>query len=404
MRKIDVQDFHRATRDTTREVNRRIILNLLRDHGPMSRAQLARTMEVPRGMITSLVRKLLSEELVYEGATTEAPRGRKPTLLHLRNTNRLAVGVDLRARETVLVLSDFGGEEVGTLTVPTEMDPTRAADRLASAVEEIVQRHGGARACEGVGVVVPGMVDTERGTVLNAPALGWKEVGLGTALQERLGMPVWLDRDAIACAMAWMWMVGPRKAAGRDFVYLIASEGVGVAIVVDGDVVRGHHYTAGEFGHIPIDLGGPRCSCGSRGCLEAHTSDSATVNRYLAAREVAEPGRPQDGYVGIDEVVAAAAAGCPAARDALRTTGRYLGVGMSAVVNGLNPARIIVGGGITAGWGVVHPMIRAELEERALTPQAAATPVTVDEEYPATRLRGAVALVVAPAFAAPRLG
>ena len=91
MRKIDIQNFQRATRDTPRAVNRRIILNLLREHGPLSRADLARSMEVPRGMITALVNELLEEGLVLEGATTAAPRGRRPTLLHLRSHDRLAL-------------------------------------------------------------------------------------------------------------------------------------------------------------------------------------------------------------------------------------------------------------------------------------------------------------------------
>ena len=110
MRKIDIQDFRRATRDTPRAVNRRIILNLLREHGPLSRADLARTMEVPRGMITSLVNELLEEGLVSEGATTAAPRGRRPTLLHLRSHDRLALGVDIRSSRTVIQLSDFSGQ------------------------------------------------------------------------------------------------------------------------------------------------------------------------------------------------------------------------------------------------------------------------------------------------------
>lgn len=402
MRKIDIQNFQRATRDTPREVNRRIILALLRERGPISRAELARTMDIPRGMITTLVNELMEEGLIQEGATASAPRGRKPILLQLRSHDRFALGVDIRASKTVLTLCDFGGAEVAREEFATHRAAGREVDELVRRAEQLLSTREEGE-CEGLGVVVPGMVDGRTGRVLNAPTLGWRDVDLQEALAARLDLPVYVERDAVACAMARMWMGDDASERSRDFVYLIVSEGVGIGLMVNGQAVRGRHYTAGEFGHIPLDLSGPRCSCGGYGCLEAFTCEAATLARYAEGASEEERLAVVEGTLTVRELVERARSGDAQARGAVEETGRYLGIGMAAIINALNPARIVVGGAITAGWEMVEPRVRAEVRERTLTDSAAGTPLTVDPCYPDTRLRGAAALVVAPAFAAPQI-
>lgn len=401
-RKIDTQNFQRATRDTPREVNRRIILALMRERGPISRADLARLMDVPRGMITTLVNELLAAGLIQEGATAEAPRGRRPVLLQLRSHDRFAVGVDIRTTRTVLTVSDFGGSERARQEIETHRSPEEAVREVAARVQGMLTTAGVER-CEGAGVVVPGMVDAGTGCVLNAPTLGWRDVDLRSLLEHRLGLTVYVERDAVACAMARMWLGQNTGEPSRDFVYLIVDEGVGVGVVVNGSPMRGRDFTAGEFGHIPLDLEGPRCSCGGRGCFEAFTSDSATLKRYAESCQQAPGGGALESGLNVAELVERARRGDAEGRRAVEETGRYLGVGMAAIINSLNPARIVVGGGVTAGWDMVEPRVRGEIDERTLTASAARTPITVDACYPETRRRGAVALVVAPAFSAPQV-
>jgi N-acetylglucosamine repressor len=200
-----------------------------------------------------------------------------------------------------------------------------------------------------------------------------------------------------------MWLGQNTGEPTRDFVYLIVDEGVGVGVVVNGSPMRGRDFTAGEFGHIPLDLNGPPCSCGGRGCFEAFTSDSATLKGYAESRKQVHPGEDLEADLSVEELVERARRGDAAARKAVEETGRYLGVGMAAIINSLNPGRIVVGGGITAGWEMVEPRARTEIDERTLTASAARTPISVDASYAETRLRGAVALVVAPAFSAPQV-
>lgn len=404
MRKIDVQNFRRATRDTPRAINRRIILNLLREHGPVSRADLARLMDIPRGMVTSLVNELLEEDLVYEGTTTSVPRGRRPTLLHLRSHDRLAIGVNVRASRTMVQLTDFAGTELARESFETPPTPGEFVELLAERVGNLLSPAERRRDCEGAGVVFPGMVDRYTGRILHAPTLGWEDVDMGPTLEESLGLPVYMERDAVACAMARLWTTDTQPDQRQNFVYMIVSEGVGTGLVVNNQPVWGQNFTAGEFGHVPIDMDGPPCSCGARGCLEAHASDVATVARYLGipfqGRRTTADVRASG--VSVSDVVGRARAADAAALAALEVTGRYLGVGIAGIVKALDPGRIIIGGEITTGWDLVEPHVTAAVEGQALT-HFASTVVEADPAYTETFLQGASTLVLAPAFAAPNV-
>ena len=407
MRKIDPRNFQRATRTTTKDINRQIVLNLVREYQPISRADLARRMEVARGIVTPLVNELIEQGLLVEGATGASARGRKPTLLHVRAHDRLAVAVDVRLSETQLMLTDFSGRSIATELLATPPRPEELVEALAARIARLLEAHSAAGACEGVGLVVPGMVDRATGRLVNAPTLGWRDVDLRGALEAAVGLPVHVERDAVACALAQMWMGQGAASHGPDsFAYVTFSDGVGAGLVMGGHVVRGHRDAAGEFGHIPLSLDGPACLCGSRGCWEAYTSNQAVVARYLG-RELAT----RESYAEVRatrftvaDVIARARAGDGAAREALEATGRYIGLGLAAIVNALNPARIIVGGEIASAWELIRPPLMAALAERTLTQGTAATPVIPEPHDPQTRLRGAAALVVAPVFAAPTIG
>lgn len=405
VRKINTRSFVRATRTTTREINRRILLNLVREHGPISRADLARNLGATRGMVTSLVNELIADGAVYEGATVDSPRGRKPKMLYIRTRDRLAVAVDVRFSRTYVMLTDFAGTTLALETFETTPDPARLIAELARCTRRLLEAHGARVACEGIGLVVPGMVDQATGRVLNAPQLGWRGVDIRDELARATDLAVQIENAPIACALAHMWLNRRGGTVPNDFVYVTVSDGVGAGVVVNGEVVRGTGNTAGEFGHIPLDLDGPVCLCGARGCLEAYTSNLATLSRYLGRDFSPADARALLHSSGLtaSDVIARARSGDPRARAAIAETARYLGAGLATIVNTLNPAQIVVGGEITEAWALVEPAIRAAIEARALTRASAATPVLPEmaSEYP--RLRGATALLAAPLFAAPRV-
>jgi predicted NBD/HSP70 family sugar kinase len=404
MRRVNPSRFTVATRGTSREINRSILLNLVRARQPISRADLARVMNVRRSVVTLIVNDLLKEGLIFEGATGETVRGRKPTFLYIDSRRRAVVAADIRASETFVMLADLLGKPMtGPTSFPTVREPKALAEQLAARVKRLLADQPGVVACEGIGVVVPGMVEHSTMRVLHAPTLGWRNVNLREPLAAATGLPVQIENSGRACALAQAWaMRDDLLGTGGDIVFVSVSDGVGVGVMIHGEVLRGRHNIAGEFGHLPMSLDGPRCSCGSNGCWEAYVSNPATLARYFGRpSEQAGPTRVEQRQFTIEDLIARARARDAKATAVLDTTARYLGLGLASVINVLDPARVYVGGEITLAWDLIEPAVRTALAERALTPDAAQTDIrpVAATEYP--RLRGAAALVAAPAFAAP---
>jgi len=401
MRKINPHDFTVARRGTSREINRQIALNLIRAHQPVSRADLARLMNVRRGVASLLVSELLSENLIFEGALGESVgRGRRPTFLYIDSRERCVVGVDIRASRTYILVTDVVGRQLGAVSsFQTNRDVDVLIQELARRIKQILTDYN---ACEGVGVSVPGMVEPTKGRVVHAPTLAWHDVNLRDPLAAALGIPVQIENSGKACALAQLWATRSDVVASGNSVFVSVSDGVGVGIVVNGEVLRGRHNTAGEFGHVPLSIDGPKCSCGATGCWEAYVSNLATLSRYFG-RDLSDP-RPRDSEeaaFSVEDLIARARAGEAKALAALSSTARYLGLGLASIVNALDPARVYIGGEITTAWSLIEPIVRSALRERTLTEFGGATEIHVvpAEDHP--RLRGAVALVAAPAFAAP---
>lgn len=402
MRRIHPQRFQVAKRGTSRDINTRIALNLVRAHQPISRADLARAMGVTRGAVTLIINDLLERKLVFEGATGETIRGRKPTFLYIDARRRTVVAVDVRASETFVMLADLLGQPLtGVTSFPTVRDPKLLVATLAARIKRLFQEHPDGGPCDGIGVVVPGMVEQGTMRVLHAPTLGWRNVDLRDPLAAATNLRVEVENSGRACALAQLWAHRGHAPLQGDLVFVSVSEGIGVGVMLNGEVLRGRHNIAGEFGHVPLSLDGPPCSCGASGCWEAYVSNRATLGRYFG-RAVASP-TPEEGLrpFTIEDLIARARSGDAKAVAALQATARYLGLGLASVVNALDPACVCIGGEITLAWDLIEGSVRAALAERTLTPAAAQTEI---RPVPATehpRLQGAVALVSAPAFAAP---
>jgi len=403
MRRIDPSRFRVATQGTSRDINRRIALNLVRAQQPISRADLARAMGVRRGTVSVIVNELLEQKLIFEGATGEAVRGRKPTFLYIETRRRCVVAVDVRASQTFLMLTDLVGKPLGGVVgIPTVKEPKPFVKALARRIKALIAESHDLDACEGIGVVVPGMVEHATMRVLHAPTLGWRHVELGGPLAAATGLPVQIENSGRACALAQLWTLREEASSPGDLVFVTVSDGLGVGVVVHGEPLRGRNNIAGEFGHVPLSLDGPRCACGASGCWEAYVSNRATLARYFG--RTAEGAGPvpveQKGFT-IDDLIARARGGDAKAAAAIQATARYLGLGLASVINVLDPSRVCIGGEITAAWDLIEPTVRNAIAERVLTGDVGATPIRAVSaaEYP--RLQGAAALVAAPAFAAP---
>jgi predicted NBD/HSP70 family sugar kinase len=251
-------------------------------------------------------------------------------------------------------------------------------------------------------VLVEGTPETSRINLFMyqvTPNQGWRNVDLQARLAVATGLPVHVENSGRACALAQMWETRNVAARVRNLVFVSVSDGIGVGVVVNGELLRGRHNIAGEFAHMPLSIDGPRCSCGAIGCWEAYISNLATLTRYFdRAPHVTAAG---DQPFTIDDLIARARTGDRKAVDALQASARYLGLGLAGVVNIIDPDCVFIGGEITTAWDLIEGTVRTALAGRALTPAAASTDIVIVSAEEHSRLRGAAMLVAAPTFAAP---
>lgn len=407
MRKINPHDFTLATRGTSREINRQIALTLIRTHQPVSRADLSRLMETNRANVTLLVNELLDDGLVREGAQgNEKVRGRKPTFLYLNSQNSVAVAVDVRATRTFLMVTDSIGKQIGDIvSFPTKVEPKEFVQSLSWQIRKALGQYANSANCRGIGIVVPGMLNPKTGVVLNAPRLKWRNLNLLESLEREFeGVEIHLENSGKACALSQVWSVRGDGTAINDIVFVSVSDGVGVGIVLNGELVRGKHNTAGEFGHVPLSIDGPQCPCGANGCWEAYVSNIATLSRYFGTNVgKRQPRAIEEAEFTVEDLIVRARNNDAKALMALHSTARYLGLGLASIINALDPTRIYIGGEITEAWDMIEPLVHEAIAERALTSELNETSIRIVPAVEFPRLRGAVALVTAPAFAAPKV-
>jgi predicted NBD/HSP70 family sugar kinase len=364
-------------------------------------------MDTNRASITSLINELLDEDLVREGAKKDlgAP-GRKPTFIYINSDKGFAIGLDVRSTRTFMMITDSIGNQIGEIvSFPTRFDPREFVRSLGSEVRRALEVVGlDPSSCDGIGIVFPGMVDRESGIVINSPKLGWKHVPLTEMLKmEFKDIDIQLENSGRACALSQIWSTRRQQVHGQhDSVFVSVSDGVGVGVVINGELVRGKHNTGGEFGHVPLSIDGPRCSCGAYGCWEAYISNIATLSRYFG-RNGSTLDTTENIDFTIEDLIDRARQGDSKAITALNSTARYLGLGLASVINALDPSFVDIGGEITEAWDLIEPIVREAMIERTLTRELGRTTIRIvpAAEYP--RLRGAVAMVTAPPFAAPKV-
>jgi predicted NBD/HSP70 family sugar kinase len=385
MRGIEPKRMQVATSEVVRDINRRVVLNLIRTKQPISRADLARVSGLQRSTISLIVEELVEDHWVLEGPTGRLPRGRRPTFLRL-NDDRVIIGVDVRPTQITIALADVNGKFASQEVIPTPRDPQTAVDALIERIERLMRASHGKK-IEGIGVSLPGRV--ERGTerLVFAPNLGWPDFDLRKPVEKATGLEVELENAANACVLAAVWF---DQVASRNLVVVTVSEGIGTGILVNGRLARGLSGMAGEFGHVPLDPNGPECSCGSRGCWEVFGSNRAALRYYF------ESSKHQRG-MSFQDLLSLAEQGDERAAGALETMARHLGRGMRMIVAGLDPEQILVIGDLTRSWHRFGPLIDAEVQQQVLKGGIAPRLVPVHEGGMA-RLRGTVALILQKHF------
>ena len=377
-----------ASSEVIRDINRRIVLNLIRTRHPISRADLARLSGLQRSTVSLIVEQLIEEHWVLEGPTGRLPRGRRPTFLRL-NDERVIVAVDIRPSQTTVALADANGKFISQDVMGTSSDPQEAMDRLIASIQRIVAASR-RKKIEGVGISLPGRYNHALDRLVFAPNLMWRDIDIRNPIARATGLEVEVENAANACVLAAVWF--DRMEDCRNLVVVTVSEGIGAGVWANGQLVRGLNSMAGEFGHVPLDPEGPPCGCGGRGCWEVFGSNRAALRYYRESGS-------QSADLSFPDLLGRADQGDPFAAAALERMAHYLGRGMRMIVAGLAPERIVVVGDLTRSWRRFGEIIESEVVAQVL-PGGCVPRLVPSYEDGMARLRGTVALVLQKHFGA----
>ncbi len=388
MRRIDLRTVQAANLHTVRDINRQIVLNYVREREPISRATLARETTLQRSTISEIIEELTCEGLVEEIGEGKSTGGRRPTLLRLRTVGAIAIGVNLTPTYTTIASSDLAGVIVQQEAFPTDPDPEITFNKII----EITRKFCEEGSIEGVGVSIPGLVTPTTGNLIFVPYFGWRDLPVADTISQATGLPVTIDNDANAVALAELWFGRPEVRDARDFIFVLVADGVGTGIIFDGQVYRGVRGAAGEFGHMIVGTDAPvLCSCGNDDCWEAFASERAAIARYQTLSGGSSA-------LNFETLIERALAEEEEAKIALTETARYLAIGISNLVVGFSPEAVIVGGAITRAWSLIEKTLTEKIERsvRRGLPSARILPSSLNSDL---GLKGALSLVLTSKFA-----
>ena len=384
MKKLDFTNTQVASSQTARDINRGVVLNLIRRRQPISRADLARVSGLQRSTVSLITEQLIRERWVVRGHMGRLPRGRRPTFLRL-NDQRAILAADLRPAQTTVGVANVNGQFLLQETVATMSDPRAMAEGLAARIRQLMDSHPDL-VFEGIGISLPGRFNEETRRVMFAPNLGWPDFDFKRAIERATSMRVELENAANACVLAEVWFGHAEKV--RDFVVVTVSEGIGTGIFANGQLARGRTGMAGEFGHVSFDPSGPTCSCGGKGCWEMYASNRAALRYYHELSKTADE-------LTFQELLGLAETGDASAGAALEKMVRAVGRGIRMIVAGLAPEEIVIVGEITRLWRRFAPVIETEVGTGFLVGRP---PLVRPAEGSTARLRGTVALVLQKHF------
>lgn len=345
------------------------VLNFIRRMGPSSVPQVSAATGLDRKVVTSVLGELNREGLVRQKELGASTGGRRPRLFELDPQFGIAVGVDIGLTHTRAVAVDIKGELIAGQTTKT----VTGEGLIEGAIETIEMLLTKTRITRmlGIGVAMAGLLDPERTLVIFSPKFGsLKNLPLGKIIGDRFGVPVYLEDNARAMAL------GEKEfGVGREtdnFLCVNLATGIGLGIVINGQLYQGASNCAGELGHIVVEPAGPRCVCGNYGCLEVMASGLAIARQAQDALQQGVASSMREMVKGrLENITAktvcqAAKSGDKLAFTIIEKAANYLAVGLAAVINLFNPEVIILAGGLSLAGDVIWEPINRRLKVHAL--------------------------------------
>jgi glucokinase-like ROK family protein len=386
--------------------NQSTILNVIRLKGPISRAEIAKVTKLTPPTVGGLVSELVEKNLIIEQESSSSKvGGRRPIMLSINYSAYYIIGVYAASEVIRVVLSAMDGKILFDYVQKVTELPTE--DTFLDTIKESIQYVLNEQNVErkyilGIGFAMHGLVDPDNGIAIFSPHLKLHNIRIKEILESEFEIPVMVENDVRALAIAESWF-GQGQGIS-EFLCLSVGRGVGSGIFINNEVYKSSFNTAGEIGHTIVDINGPRCSCGSQGCLEACASETAILNRVYEAIAVEEDTMMTQWLKGdkkelsVDLVFKAAREGDPLANQILEGTGRYLGIATANMINILKPSKIILEGRIFEGDDFVLTPLKQMVNQYSLRSSQEGIEIVCSKLGKKGMVLGAVTLVLNKLF------
>lgn len=380
-----------------KRMNIALILNLIREHGTISRSELAKETGLTAATVTNLTAELIENKLVEEFTIGVSTGGRRPILLKINSGEFCVASASISPDKVEFAVSDFGAKIIfyKHLQIDKTSSPQYCVDFIIKSLNEFTSSDK--TRVIGIGVGIHGIVDSASGVSVYAPNLNWRNVNIHSLISAHTDIPVVVDNDVRLMALAEMWF-GSSKTSD-NFVFLYVGRGVGSSIVINKQLLRGSTDAAGEIGHTVIDIDGPRCECGKCGCLQAFTNEDAmlgVLGKNLDKTEIL------DINSGCDDIVDAYLNySDKAAAEVINQEIKYLSLGISNIINIFNPSLVVLSSDIKDFDIAVGSRLSAEVAKLSVANGASHCQIAYSGLGRHAILNGATALVLSTVYENP---
>jgi len=395
MVKVQLSSRSPLLKSHLREANERLLLNMIRQNKDLSRADIVRITGFSASSVTYIIKRMIKAGLVCETPTERPARvGRQPLTLKLKPEAMIATGVEILGTGARVITADLHGTVLAQRFVPRELDHIVFLVRVRDAIRALTSNFRG-RNLLGVGVSLPGTINSATGRVIAAENLGWFDLDVGGILSEGLSARFLFGNDAHLGALAERWFCEPGARPLENFVYVALGRGLGTGVMIEGSLLRGAIGEASEFGHTTLFADGRRCLCGSIGCWEEYASQRALRRLYAEKASLTNDSAAPDA----EQIIRQARNGDPLALGALEEVAGYLGIGFANINAVFNPEAIVVGGYLASAWDLMKDWVWDALRSRAPLRQLRLLRIFPSRHGVDSTLLGTVALVLSTYFA-----
>ncbi|KGG79858.1 transcriptional regulator [Caloranaerobacter azorensis H53214] len=391
------KDLKRISKNT----NQSLVLNTVRQKGPISRAEIARITGLTPPTVTNITAKLLKYQLIVEYKIGESSGGRRPLLLKM---NPDAINVIVIYVGPNRLIGYLSSGDINVLKRQSYEITRFSKEEIIELMFTVISnlKENSNAEVPGIGVVMHGPVKSEEGISIFAPNLGWRNVPIKYIIENKFHIPVFVENDVRTMTLGELYYGSARGK--NSMIFLNIGYGIGSAIILDGKLYRGCSDSAGEVGHTTIDVSGPKCSCGNYGCFEAMASERALVKYVVKDIKEGRKSLVEDmvngnlEYVTPEIIYEAAHQGDLLAQQYLLKIARYIGIALANIINTFNPELIILGGGIVKAKSIIKETIIDMIKQRALESSYKVSKIQFSNMGEEAVFKGAVDIVMSNIF------